>query len=238
MLTIKTRRSDHFVLTIALTLAIMLSPARSNAQQLRQGISVHLPPASGPASMPDADNENAWIVTITADGSLYFGIKRVSPASLVEEMKIHPRNRDQKLYLKADARAPYASVEKALTAARVDFFQDSVLLTSQSSEPGSSEPGTMVSPQGIEVLLVPPAGSRSAEVQLINSGQQTPILKINNRQIPLANLPNMLTQIFQNQTQKVVQLKADGQLSFADVVHAIDACHSAGAQVVLPTPQL
>jgi biopolymer transport protein ExbD len=213
----------------------MLSPARSHAQQLQQGISVQLPPAPSSASMPEADNENAWIVTVTADGSLYFGVKPVTPAALGEEMRIHPRNREQKLYIKADARAPYASVEKAQAAAHVDLFDESVLLTNQS---GSSEPGTMVSPKGLEVLLVPPAGSQPIEVQVIKSGEHTPILKVNNRQIPLANLQNMLTQIFQNHPEKVVLLKADALLPVADVVHVIDACHSSGAQVILPTPQL
>lgn len=235
MPTIETRRPNHFLPTVALTLVIMLSPARSNAQQMQQGISVQMPPATSSAPMPEADNQNAWIVTVTADSSLYFGIKPVSPASLVEEMKIHPRNRNQKLYIKADARAPYATVEKALAAARVDLFEDSVLLTDQS---GSPAPGTMSSPKGLEVLLTPPASSRPIEVLLSNSGEHTPTLKVNNRQIPLANLQNMLAQIFQNHPEKVVLLKADAQLPVADVVHVIDACHSTGAQVILPTPQL
>jgi biopolymer transport protein ExbD len=72
----------------------------------------------------------------------------------------------------------------------------------------------------------------------MNSGQQAPMLRIDNRQIPLANLQNALTQIFQNRSEKVVLVKADGQLPFADVVHVIDACHSAAAKVVLPTPQM
>jgi biopolymer transport protein ExbD len=64
------------------------------------------------------------------------------------------------------------------------------------------------------------------------------MLKVNGRQIPSANLQNMLTQIFQNRPEKVVQVKADGQLSFGDVVHVIDACHAAGAKVILATPEL
>ncbi len=235
-LTISTiRKSKYFVLTVASVLAIVLYSARSNAQQLQQGISVQMPPATNSAPIPEADDENAWIVTVTADGSLYFGIDPVTPESLLDEMKRRPRNRDAKLYIKADARAPFARVEKALADARVDLFEDSVLLTNQS---GSSAPGTMASPKGLEVLLAPPASSRPIEVQLGNSGEHTPTLKINNRQIPLANLPNMLAQIFQNHAEKVVLLKADAQLPFADVVHAIDACHATGAQVILPMPQL
>jgi len=235
MLTIKTKKTNHFLLSVALTFAIVLSPSRSNAQQLRQGISLQLPPAATSASMPEADNENTWIVTVTADGTMYFGTNPVTPAGLVEEMKIHPRNRDQKLYIKADARTPFATVEKAIAAARVDLFETSVLLTSTSDSP---QPVGMVSPKGLEVLLTPPAGSQPTEVQVLNSGVHTPILKVNNRQIPLVNLSNMLNQIFQSRPEKLVLVNADGQLPFADVVHVIDACHSTGAKVVLAAPRL
>jgi biopolymer transport protein ExbD len=202
-------------------------------------------PVTGHATpMPEADDENAWIVTITAGGSLYFGTSQVTPAGLMEQMKIHPRIRSQKLYIKADARAPYASVEKALAAARVDLFEGAVLLTSQAStEPGSSgpastEPGSPVSPQGLEVLFVPPAGAHPVDVQVTHSTEQPPILQINNRRIPLANLVNMLTMIFQNRPERAVVLKADGQLPFGDVASLIDECHSTGATVIVPTPQL
>jgi biopolymer transport protein ExbD len=236
-LTINTlRRLNHFVVNIALAAAsVLFATQTGNAQQLQQGVSVQMPPVSSATPMPEADNENAWIVTVTADSSLYFGINPVTQAGLTSEMKIHPRLREQKLYIKADARAPYAAVEKALAAARVDLFEDSVLLTSQAA---ASEPRTMVSPKGLEILLLPPAGSQPTEVQVTNSGDHEATMRVNNRQIPLANLQNMLTQIFQNRPNKVVSVKADGQLRFLDVLQVIDACHATGAKVVLPTPQL
>jgi biopolymer transport protein ExbD len=223
------------VCLVTVALATNLAPA-SHAQSpaLQKGISVQMPSTSHAVAMPEADNEDAWIVTVTADGSMYFGTDPFTATSLADEMKKRPRKREQNLYVKADARAPYGDVEKALAAARVDLFETSVLLTSNAD---SSE-GTIVSPTGLEVQLIPPTGLQPTEVQLINSGQQTPILKINNRQIPLANLQNTLTQIFQNRSEKVVLVKADGQLPFADVAHVVDACHSAAAKVVLPTPQM
>ncbi len=192
MLTIKinTSKSKHLVPTIAAVLAIVLSATWSNAQQLRQGISVRMPVTSSATTMSEADNEDAWIIGVTHDGGVYFGVDPVTP-------------------------------------------ETAVLLTSQAQ---SSEPGTMVPPKGLGVLLVPPAASQPTHVQLINSGEHTPILKINNRQIPVANLQNMLAQIFQNRPEKVIMVKADGQLPFADVVQVIDACHSAGAKVVLTIP--
>jgi len=235
MLTIKinTSKSKHLVPTIAAVLAIVLSATWSNAQQLRQGISVRMPVTSSATTMSEADNEDAWIIGVTHDGGVYFGVDPVTPDGLAIKMKARPRNRQQNLYIKADTRAPYADVEKVLQAGRTVFFETAVLLTSQAQ---SSEPGTMVPPKGLGVLLVPPAASQPTHVQLINSGEHTPILKINNRQIPVANLQNMLAQIFQNRPEKVIMVKADGQLPFADVVQVIDACHSAGAKVVLTIP--
>jgi biopolymer transport protein ExbD len=203
----------------------------STAQALQRGISVKMPTTRSAAPMPDADNQDAWIVSVTADGNVDFGVDPVTPAALADDMKSQPRNREQKLYIKADARVPFADVEKVLAAGRTALFEAPVLLTSQ---PESPQPGAVVSPKGLEVLFVSPAGSQPVEVQVIvDSAQRTPILKVNNRQIPWTNLQSMVMQIFQNRPEKVVRVKADGQLPFAEIVHVIDVCHSAGAKIVL-----
>ena len=59
-------------------------------------------------------------------------------------MKTHPRNREAKLYIKADARAPFTSVEKVIDVGRQALFQTPVLLTSQ-REPIAA--GTVVPPK-------------------------------------------------------------------------------------------
>lgn len=213
------------------------SPAAQGSPALQRGISVQMPITGNALPMPEADNPDAWIVTVTADGNLDFGIDPVSPEALLEEMKSRPRNREQKLYIKADARAPYADVEEVLAAAHVDLFESSVLLTSQKD---SSAPGTMVSPKGLEVLLGPSstAGKVATVVQVLNSGQHMPSLKINGDQIPWPALQSTLRQHFEKGDDRLILIKADGQLPFADIVRVIDACQSAGAKVVLPTPQL
>jgi len=225
------QRSKYFILSIALVLAAALS--QSHAQQLRQGVSVQLASTKNAASMPDADNQDAWIVTVTADGSLYFGIDPVTPASLADEMKRLPRNRDQKLYIKADARAPFADVERALAAGHEVWFESAVFLTSQ---PESPAPGTMLPPKGLEVLLGPL--SNSIVVQVSSGGREGPTLKINNQQIAAAALQFTLMQLLQNRSEKVVAVNADGQLTFGDVAHVIDSCRSAGAKIALATPSL
>jgi biopolymer transport protein ExbD len=213
-----------------------LFATHTHAQQLQQGVSVQLAPTANGTHMPDADNEDAWIAAITADGKMYFGTDPVDPAALADVMKRRPRRRDQKLYIKADARAPFANVERVLEIGRRAFFESPVLLTSQ---PESPQSGSIVPPKGLEVLLGPtmPAGTVVTVIELFNSGPQRPMLKINNDQVSWSALESALRQHFQKGDEKVVLLTADGQLPFADVVHVIDTCHAAGAKVVLATPQ-
>jgi biopolymer transport protein ExbD len=180
--------------------------------------------------MPDADNQDAWIVAVTADGNLYFGTDPVTPSQLADKMKSRPRRRTQNLYIKADALASFATVRQVLVTAHQMYFDDVILLTSQSN---SAAPGTVVSPQGLELLLEPPSDSVTPVVQITKSAQQEPTLQVNRRQIPQSNLKNLLTQLLQTRSEKVVVLKTDGPISFADVVHVVDTCHAVGAKVVL-----
>jgi biopolymer transport protein ExbD len=234
--TINTRASSNlFALTvIALGATLLFTPRAGHTQQLQPGVSVQMAATSTAAPMPEADNQDAWIVAVTADGNLFFGIDSVTPAALVDKMKSRPRRRDQKLYIKVDARAPFTSVESVLEAARIDLFEAPVLLTSQ---PESATPGTIVAPKGLEVLVGSSLGPESIVVLASKDGRQGGALKINGQQIASAALQNTLMQLLQTRSEKVVAVRADGLLSFAEVIHVIDVCHSAGAKVVLPTPQ-
>lgn len=141
---------------------------------------------------------------------------------MAEKIKGLSGQTEKKLYIKADARTPYANVVNVLDAMRTAGVEAPNLLTAQQD---SSEPGTLVPPKGLEVLVGPPlpSGSDAIVVQALNSGQRWPTLKINNEQ---------------NRSEKVVPLKADGLLPFAHVVQVIDMCRSMGAKVLLVTPGL
>ncbi len=205
---------------------------------LQKGISVQLPVTSNARPMPDADHEDALIVSVTADGSVHLGVNPVSFTGLAEKVTAALSNRtEKKLYIKADARTPYANVVKVLDAVRTVGVEAQNLLTAQ---PDSSKPGTLVPPKGLEVLVGPPFPlvSDAIIVQVINSGQQRPALKINNEPVSWAALQNRLRQSFKNRSAKVIQIKADGILPFADIVDVIDACRSTGANVDLVTTGL
>lgn len=220
------------------TLAVAANFALSDPGQspeLQKGVSVKMAVTSSATAMPEADNNNAWVVTITQDGKLFFGTHSVTVDSLAEEMKVTPRNRDQNLYIKADARTRFANVERVLEAGREVAFDKPVLLTAQ---PVPSAPGTMVPPNGLQVLADPalPAGRVATVVELFNSGQQQPSLRVNGDEISGSALEATLVQHFRKGDEKLILLKVDARLSFAQVVQVIDLCRATGAEVAIGEP--
>jgi len=228
-----THNSPQYLnLSLALALIVPLSVGIGHAQQLRQGISVQMAPTTHALAYVAADNADAWIVAVTAEGELYFGVKPATPDQLADEMKATPRHRDQNLYIKADARVPFAQVVRVLQAGREVGFDSPVLLTAQ---PVASAPGTVMPPNGLEVLIGPPAGRVATVVQLLSSGQPRPLLRINGDEISWSALEDTLRRHFQKGDEKVILLKADEDLPFGHVVQAIDTCRATGARVVLAT---
>lgn len=135
---------------LLIVVTIMAAAPRSTAQEMQKGISVELAPTSSAVPVPDADNPDALIVTVTDTGKVYFGIDSVTADSLAERLKGRLSHRMQSLYIKADARAPYACVVKVLDAAGAAGVASVTLLTTQ---PKATPMGTVVSPEGIEMEL-------------------------------------------------------------------------------------
>jgi len=229
--------SKRFVLVLTCTLAIALLAAIGiHAQQLQPGISVQMAVTTNAQPVPAADDPDAWVVAITADGRLYFGTKQLTPEALTEQMQATPRRRDQNLYIKADARAPYAGLRKVLEAAKENLFDAPVLLTVE-HEP--VQPGVLVPPKGLEILLTEPApGSEAAVVRIRGTGKEPPTVEVNSRPIARGKLEASLIARLQNQSERFVLLKADVQLPFAQLAEVIDTCRAAGAKVILPAPEL
>ena len=227
-------RSNLFALTVITLGAVLLfTPRTGNTQQLQRGISVQMAQTSTATPMPEADNQDAWIVSVTADGTLYFGLDPVTPSELSDKMKSRPRNRDQRLYIKADARAQFADVRRVLTAAQEVYFNPAVFLASQAS----TASGAVVPPMGLEVQVGPHSNTATIVVQ-INAGQPSPMLELNDQPVAVTALPDSLRRLLENQGDTPVLVKTSGPVTFAPVLQVIDICHSVGAKVMLSTPQL
>jgi biopolymer transport protein ExbD len=205
--------------TFVVFVTMLFTAPRCTAQALKQGISVQLAVTHNAAAMPDADKEEVAILVVTQTGKVYFGVDPITPAALGEKQGLSSRAKE-KLYIKADARTPYADVAKVLDALHKAGVKAPSLLTAQHETP---TPGKLVSPKGLEVLLGPPlpSGKGLTFVQVLNSGQQWPLLKINNKEIPWANLESQLRQLSDTPGEKMVLLRANGKLPFGNVVQVM-----------------
>lgn len=226
---------------VAIHSAVLQSSVQAHATQaqpMQRGVSVEMASANYTQAWPQADDSDAWVVTVDNSGQLYFGLDPMTPKELEQWMIQHPRRRDQKLYIKADARAAYAGVEKALEAASDAEFSAPVLLVNQRD--GSTAPGNAISPKGWEVAVgsATPSGMVATLVELVLSGQRQPLVRVNNDEIPWSALGETLKQHFHQGDDQVVLLRANRRLPFAEVAHAIDNCRAAGARVYLAEPEL
>jgi hypothetical protein len=103
-----------FAIEACLAGAILISGASAQDSQklpLTQGISVQMPVARHAVEMRAADEPNAKVVAITADGRVFAGTKAVEPGAL-------SNLNEGIVYVKADSRAPYQNVLAVLDALR------------------------------------------------------------------------------------------------------------------------
>jgi len=112
------------------------SPRRT----LRKGVSVQMPVANHAVEMRAADEKNATVVAITADGKVFAGIEPTEPGALSNLSA-------ETVYVKADSRVPFQTVLTVLDALR----GKSVVLLAAS--PANIERAKIVSPYGIKVIV-------------------------------------------------------------------------------------
>ena len=132
--------------TLGMCLFTLLIACSALAQQdptkptLRKGISVQMPVSSQATEMREADEEDATVIAITAEGNLFVGIQPVQLSSLSQLNA-------PTVYVKADARVPYQKLLTVLDALR---GRSVVLLA---SSPSSGQSSQITWPYGVKVML-------------------------------------------------------------------------------------
>jgi len=228
-------KSLLYVSLLAFTIADVALPSTAQTPALQQGVSVQMAMTNNAQTVPAADDQDAWVIAVTADGKLFFGVHPETSEGLQEQMKINPRRRDQNVYIKADARASFADVKKALQAARVGGFDSPVLLTVQHE---SAQPGVVASPKGLLVLLSPTTSTGAATDLEIHRSANEVTTEINGAPIAWKDLQSTIAESMRGRVSRVVVVQADDRLPFGSVAKIIDLCVSSGAKIVLPTPTL
>jgi biopolymer transport protein ExbD/biopolymer transport protein TolR len=114
------------VMLVLLIIFMVITP------MLQKGISVDMAKVNNPTPMQDADKEDALLVSVMRDGTVYFGADKVAPDALGGKVKDRLTNRTNKMvYVKADARAHFGSVVQVVDAVRSAGVDDLGLLTEQ-----------------------------------------------------------------------------------------------------------
>ena len=112
---------------------------------LQHGVSVDMAKVNNPEQMQDADKDDALIVAVMRDGSVFFGNDKTSPDQLTGKIKDRIANRqDKRVFVKADARAKFGAVVEVVDNVRAAGVDDLGLLTEQkkNNAPGAPPSAT------------------------------------------------------------------------------------------------
>ncbi|MGP0018248.1 MAG: ExbD/TolR family protein [Candidatus Sulfotelmatobacter sp.] len=129
------------VMLVLLIIFMVVTP------MLQKGISVDMAPVNNPEQMPDADKEDALLVSITKDGKVYFGSDQIQVDGLTQKVKDRLANKqDKRVYVKADMRTRFGYVVQVVDNVRAAGVDDLGLLTDQrktapNAPPAPAAPG-------------------------------------------------------------------------------------------------
>lgn len=119
------------VMLVLLIIFMVITPL------LQKNISVDLARTSNPRAMPDDDREDAVEVAITRDGKIFLKKNPVTVDDLTPKVRDMISGRlDKTVYVRADARAKYGDVTKAVDAVRAAGVEQLGLITTQIERPG------------------------------------------------------------------------------------------------------
>ena len=114
------------VMLVLLIIFMVITP------MLQRGVSVELAKTDNPQSMADADKEDALLIAVMRDGTIFFGSDKVNADQLTEKVKDRLATRaDKRVFIKADARAKYGSVVEVVDNIRSAGVDQVGLLTEQ-----------------------------------------------------------------------------------------------------------
>jgi len=123
---------------IMLVLLIIFMVVTPMSQKTHQ---VDLASAKNARDMKDADKDDAIVVAVTRDGSLYMGNTKITKEEITGQIKDRIANKlDKTVYVKSDARAKYGDVVAIVDEIRSAGVDQLGLLTEKTQPLGSTAP--------------------------------------------------------------------------------------------------
>jgi biopolymer transport protein TolR len=142
-----------------LVLLMIAFPGAVLAQQpagigpLQQGVSVQMAVTRNAVAVPNADTQEALVVALTADGTAYLRSDRLPTPDLANRVRsVLSTRSDKTLYIKADARVPYARLVEVIDALQTSGVEGVTLLTAQ--QDAADQRNRLVPPKGLAMRVV------------------------------------------------------------------------------------
>jgi biopolymer transport protein ExbD len=108
---------------------------------LSKGVSVDMARVPNPIDLPDADKDDAILVAVTRDGTIYLGSTKVGLEDLQTHVKDALANRvDKTVFVRSDARAKFGQVKAAVDEVRAAGVDNVGLLTQKVEKKGAPSP--------------------------------------------------------------------------------------------------
>ena len=134
------------VMLVLLIIFMVVTP------MLQKGVSVDMAKTDAPIPMADADKEDALLIAVMRDGTVFFGSDKTPPDQLTNKVKDKLANRvDKRVFIRADARARYGAVVDVVDNVRAAGVDQVGLLTEQrkqSAPPPPANATTKSAPSG------------------------------------------------------------------------------------------
>jgi biopolymer transport protein ExbD/biopolymer transport protein TolR len=123
------------VMLVLLIIFMVVTP------MLQKGVSVDMAKTENPVPMADADKEDALLIAVMKDGTVFFGSDKTPPDQLTNKVKDKLSNRvDKRVFIRADARARYGFVVDVVDNVRAAGVDQVGLLTEQRKQGAPSAP--------------------------------------------------------------------------------------------------
>ena len=123
------------IMLVLLIIFMVVTPMLQKTHQ------VDMATAKNARDMKDADKDDAIVVAVTRDGSLYMGNTKIAKEEITGQIKDRIANKlDKTVYVKSDARAKYGDVVAIVDEIRSAGVDQLGLLTEKTLAPGTPKP--------------------------------------------------------------------------------------------------
>jgi biopolymer transport protein ExbD len=123
------------IMLVLLIIFMVVTPMLQKTQ------SVDLASTDNPRDMKDADKDDAIVVAITSDGTIYMGNTKIQKEEITGQVKDRISTRiDKTVYVKSDSRAKYGRVVEVVDEIRSAGVDQLGLLTQKNQNAKSTPP--------------------------------------------------------------------------------------------------